>query len=244
MRDLQQLVYDSLVLFAFGPEDAAQSEIRNGTSCVVQIKNDAFLLTAEHVLTSALQAISGIPGTICVVGAYVLELTGRAIYRNKSLDIATVALSQAQVQALERDGRRVIRPAKWPPQLAEEDDRIIFGGFPGSIRNIQSWDEGVFSGITSAGVVTSASADWFTYHGDPDDMSQFDVSTGREETLLEKLDGVSGGPVFRSSGTSDGTLELVGVVSQGTEVFGHPVFRFSRRLDEIDPSGRVSGMRL
>jgi hypothetical protein len=241
MRDLQQLVYDSLVLFAFGPEDAAESEIRNATCCAVQVKDEAFILTAEHVLTRTLDMISTVPNTICVVGGYIFELRGRPVYRSKGLDIATIPVSQGQIAALERDGRRVIRPEEWPPRLVEKDDRIIFGGFPGRVRRIESWDKGVFNGITSAGAVTSVTNDWFSYHGDPDDMSQSDVPTGREEDMLEKFDGISGGPVFRSSGAPSGKLELVGVVSQGTTVFGHPVFAFSRRLDVIDASGRIRG---
>lgn len=244
MRELLQSVYDTLILFAFGPEDVAASAIRNGTCCAVQVKNDAFLLTAAHVLTGALDMLRIARDTICVVGTYELELRGRTVYHDERLDLATIPLSRGEIERLEGDGRRIIRIEQWPPRCAERGDKIIFGGFPRTMRRIQSWDEGTFNAVVSAGAVTSVSSDgdWFTYHGDPADMTQTDVPAGKEEEdLLEQFGGVSGGPVFRSSGIPSGGLELVGIVSEGTPVCGHTVVRFARRLDAIHPSGPIGG---
>jgi trypsin-like peptidase len=241
MRDLLQRVYDTLILFAFGPEDAASTAIRNGTCCAVQVGNEAFLVTAEHVLAPALSAIETNANTICVVGGYVMNMRGREVYRNAHLDLATIALTRKNVEQLEGDGRRIVRMDKWPPRLAENDDPVIFGGFPSSIRMIESWDTGHFKAVVSAGVVTSVSSDgnWFTYYGDPADMTQTDVNTDSEEELLQEYGGTSGGPVFRARGKSVDALELVGVVSEGGAELGHLV-RCARRLDMIGASGSIS----
>jgi hypothetical protein len=94
--------------------------------------------------------------------------------------------------------------------------------------------------VTSAGVVTTVLEDWFSYRGNPDDIAQFDVATGNEEPILERLGGVSGGPVFRVISHPVLRLALVGVVSEGTPVFGHPSFKFTRRLDVIELDGRIA----
>src|SRR5438067_466692 len=106
MRDLLESVYDTLIPFAFGPEDSASTAIRNGTCCAVRVKNEAFLLTAEHVLTPALRAIQAKENAICVVGGYVIEMRGREVYWNEHLDLATVPLSRKHLKHLEDDGRR------------------------------------------------------------------------------------------------------------------------------------------
>jgi hypothetical protein len=242
MRDLLKSVYDTLILFAFGPEDAPSAVIRNGTCCAVQIGTEAFLVTSEHVLTPALRAIEAKPNMICVVGGYVMEMRGRQVYRNERLDLATIPLSRKHVERLESDGRRIIRVVDWPPRLAEKDEPLIFGGYPSSIRMVETWDVGDFSAVVSAGFVASVSSDgnWFTYHGEPDDMTQTDVKTGEEEDLLQEYGGISGGPVFRALGKSDDTLELVGVVVEGGAALGHLV-RCARRLDAIDARGSMSG---
>jgi hypothetical protein len=71
-------------------------------------------------------------------------------------------------------------------------------------------------------------------------MSQIDVATGLEDELLEHLDGISGGPVFRVVAKPIVRLELLGIVSQGSLVFGHHVGS-AARLDVIDTDGRIVG---
>ena len=152
---------------------------------------------------------------ICIAGCIELSLGKRRVFRRPGLDLATVPLSSREVSALEGDGRRIIRPATWPPQPAEVGDPMIFGGFPGAIREIESWEEGMLRAVTYAGVVTSVLDDWFSYRGDPDNIAQFDVTTRGEEAVLERLDGVSGGPVFRVVGQPVLRLDLVGVRAKG-----------------------------
>jgi hypothetical protein len=241
MRDLLEWVYDTLIVFAFGPEDAPSAEIRNGTCFAVQTGTEAFLVTAEHVLTPALRAIEMKPNTICVVGGYVMEMGGRHVYRSERLDLATISLSRKDVERLKGEGRRVVRVGNWPPRLAEKDESLLFGGYPSSIRVVDSWDVGEFNAVVSAGLVVSVSSDgnWFTYHGDPADMTQTDVKTGVDEELLQQYGGISGGPVFRVPGKSVDALEVVGVVAEGGTALGHLV-RCARRLDAIDARGSIS----
>ena len=128
----------------------------------------------------------------------------------------------------------------WPPRLAERDDPVIFGGYPRSIRALESWDVGEVNALVSAGVVDSVSPDenWFTSYGDPADMTQTDVYTGIDEDLIQRYGGISGGPVFRAMGKTVDTLELVGVVAEGGATLGHLV-RCARRLDVIDVRGSI-----
>jgi Trypsin-like peptidase domain len=242
MGDLLKSVYDTLIPLAFGPENGPSAAIRSGTCCAVQIGSEMFLVTAAHVLTPAMHAVQMDPHTICVVGTYVMEMRGRQVYRDERLDLATIPLSRRHIESLESDGRRIVRIDQWPPRLAQCDEPVIFGGYPGSIRRIESWDAGFFNAVVSAGVVSSVSLDtnWFTYHGDPVDMTQTNVTTGVTEELLQGYRGISGGPVFRAKGKSVAELELVGIVCEGGAELGHLV-RCARRLDIIEASGSISG---
>ena len=242
MRELQLKIYATLLPFAFGPEWPHECDpIRSATCSAVQTEGGAFLLTANHVLEEALRTVHHSPDALCAVGVVEFPLRIRASYCSKAFDVATIPLTADELDALERDGRNIIRPTQWPPRLAANDEPIIFGGFPKAMRNVESWQSGTLSAVTSAGYVTACGEDWFSYRGDPDDMAQFDVATGEEENILEKLDGVSGGPVFRIQRQSNQVLfELVGVVSEGSVIFGHHAFTFARRLDIIAGDGRIT----
>jgi hypothetical protein len=60
----------------------------------------AFLLTAAHIVTPALKAIQTVPNAICVVGSWIMEMRGRTVYVNESLDLATIPLSGRHVERL------------------------------------------------------------------------------------------------------------------------------------------------
>jgi hypothetical protein len=172
-------------------------------------------------------------------------MRGRTIYVNEPLDLATIPLSGRHLERLHDDGRRIIDVHDRPPRLVQKGEKLLFGGYPGRIRTIESWDAGAFNAIVLIGEVESVSSDghWFTYHGKPEDMTQTDVATRSEEPILEELGGLSGGPVFRSSGAAGGQLELVGVVADAPEnaFYGHIILRFARRLDVIRPDGSIVG---
>jgi hypothetical protein len=68
-RELGVEVSKTLIPFMFGPSTPGDpARIRNGTCSVVEIGPSAFLLTAEHVLTSALESMAASPNTM---GVYV-----------------------------------------------------------------------------------------------------------------------------------------------------------------------------
>ena len=184
--------------FAFGPRLlTSTADLRNGTCFAIVIEETApFLLTADHVLDTALRYLAR-GHCDCVIGPLEPPLSDRIISRDKPLDVATIRLTQAEVQILERNDLLIVRPEEWPPRPPAARDLIVFVGFPASARVIHSWTDGLFNGLTSQAQITGIRHDGFRYRAELKDLRQYDVATGKEEDVLTDYGGISGGPVFR-----------------------------------------------
>jgi hypothetical protein len=121
--------------------------------------------------------------------------------------------SEPQVRAITSDGEIgscVFQPRSWPPPLLKAGDYVAFGGFPGNLRILESFDELVFPSWSSgASQVSSVSGLQF--------VSTFEreywvSSFGNKYHMdLRALGGMSGGPVFIYRGLY---WDFVGIVSQ------------------------------
>jgi hypothetical protein len=215
--------------------------MRNGTCSAIVIEKTApFLVTADHVVDEALARLA--PGDWdCVAGPLELPLCDRIISRNENLDLATIRLTQEEVQILERHDRLIVRPEEWPPRPPAVEDLIVLVGFPASVRVIRSWTDGVFNAVTLQGLVTGIRDDGFRYRAEMKDLRQYDVVAGNEEDVLTDYAGISGGPVFRVKSEPLLRQELVGLVSEGALAYNTYPSVYFARLDRVQRDGRITG---
>src|SRR2546426_5291568 len=215
VRELFRQASRLAIPFTFGPRQLREpASIRNATCSAIETPQGAFLLTADHVLVETLSAIESGENIICRAGCLELRLLDGDFYRKPRHDIATIPIPTAGIQALEAFGWQIVRPQTWPAAQVELGDVVIVCGFPGTTREIVSWEKGVFPSLAIAGIVNVADDDWCSYRGNPQEISQVDVRRGEQTTLFTDLRGISGGPVFRIVGPAL-YLELVGAVSEG-----------------------------
>lgn len=227
--------------FAFGPPPKRGTSvgIHSGSCSAVEIGDSRFILTAAHVVVEALKAISEAP-TQVIAGPLDLTVDAETASLNKTLDIATIPITSAQIEAIERDGKRVIRPHSWPPPEPKINDGILFAGYPGSWRLVLSWDELDFRATTLLVLVHSVHERYFLCHRDPNYSAPVQVNV-QEEVPGMDLAGCSGGPVFLVRNESGELLvpQLCGVVSQDRPVGDHTLLQLAR-LDALQPSGKIN----
>lgn len=224
--------------FAFGPppKPGTRVGVRSGSCSAVEIGDSRFILTAAHVLVEALQALSREP-TQVIAGPLDLTIDPASVRFSKALDIATIPITPVQVQAIERDGKRVIRPGAWPPPEPKINDGVLLTGYPGSWRLVRSWDELDFRAVTLLVLVHSVHDHYFMCHRDPDYSEPVQVDVQEEVPGLD-LAGCSGGPAFLVRNESGELLvpQLCGVISQDRPIGDHILLQLAR-LDTLQTNG-------
>ena len=169
------------------------------------------------------------------IGNVELDPLDQLIDENKRLDLATLKLSEKQLKDITSDGEVgscVFKPTDWPPPLPKKGECIAFGGFPGGLRSVRSFDELEF-GSWSSGAAEISSVSDFQF-ACAFDRSYWIKSFGENHMDLNVLGGMSGGPVLIKRKLH---WDLVGIVSQYHENYDA---MFYTSLDLFVPMARLS----
>ncbi len=231
------LLFAKSILFGQRPSKSHRSEIKSGSVTLVDLGEGVLAITCEHVIASYQKMKQTHDSLVFQIGDIELDPLEQLIDKNVRLDLATIRLTDAQSRSITSNGpigSCIFRPKLWPPEPLKVGEFVAFGGFPGSLRTIASFDEYVFESWSSgASEISSVSDGQF--------VSKFErefwvKSFGAEHHLmLDTLGGLSGGPVFINRGLY---WEFVGIVSQYHENYDAMFFAstFSLRTDgTIEP---------
>lgn len=223
------LLFAKAILFGQRPSKSRVSEIHNGSVSLVNLGDGPLAVTCEHVISGYRDMKETHSDVVFQIGDVELDPCEQLIDANIRLDIATIRLTNNQTKAITSTGpigSCIFEPKEWPPPPLNEGEYIAFGGFPGSLRTLISFDEYVFYSWTSgASQVSSVSDGQFV---SPFDREFWVSSFGTKHHLdLSALGGLSGGPAFINRGLY---WDFVGIVSQYHENYDAMFFASACRL--------------
>ena len=229
------LLFAKPVFFGQRPSRTHPSEIRNGTITLVDLGTGPLGITCQHVIASYRKERANLDRVIFQVGDVDFDPNEQLIDENQRLDLATIRLTEKQVKAITSEGEIgscVFHPKEWPRPLTKKGDFVAFGGFPGSLRTVLSFDELEF-GTWSSGASEVSSASDFQF-GSVFEREFWVKSFGERYRMdLNALGGMSGGPAFIKR---EPYWDLVGIVSQYNENYDTVFFA---SLRPIRPDGKI-----
>ncbi len=175
------------------PEDTAARILHNGTICYVDTGSRRIGITASHVYKEYLadKENHGAEAIECQFGNSTIYPEKHVIADSERWDIATFDLPDVFVGGAIRNPNSYHHAVLWPPQRAQKSDAVIFGGFPGVLREEKgSTADLPFQWV--AGRVSEVTDDAITLEPDFEKMRWQGPETN------DNPGGWSGGPVFRS----------------------------------------------
>lgn len=219
------------------PSSDRPAKMSTGTATLVQLPIGPVVFTCEHVVREALAVRTTDPDTLFQIGDVVVDLDQQLIDCNQQRDVATIRIADSQLEKLlagDEIGTSLFVPVAWPPPIPTEQDYVAFGGFPGTLREVTSFQDLVF-GTWSLGAskVDSSNERQFATHFQRDRWDQA-YGTPEHRTLAE-LGGMSGGPVFI---LRDLHWDLVGIVKEYHEAYD---LMFFASLACVRPDGTIEG---
>ena len=201
--------------WTFEPGGDQPVRFRNGTICYVDTGEKTLGITANHVYTgepSYLSDLEAYNGSVhAQFGGNTIYPEKRFIAGDKKLDIATFDVPPVFVSASEV--KVIHKPATWPPPPLQQGELVIYGGYPGALKE-PGTNEIVWPFQSFTWKVTDVTETNIVLHVD---FPNLYWPGHEEEKINDVLGGVSGGPVFRIIEIPEGTqmrvrFELVGIV--------------------------------
>ena len=186
--------------------------LHNGTICYVDTGQRQIGITNNHVYQQYIDDLANFPDVEAQFNGNTIRSEARLIDRNAELDLATLDVPAIFVSSSTRD-LAYHKPAVWPPPAAKAGDLVLYGGYPGVLRDFSPGEiEFPFQSfmwrpheITDANIVLYLDFPNLLWPGH------------EGERINEELGGISGGPVFRIVEHLDqpekrAYYELVGIV--------------------------------
>lgn len=225
------LLFAKAAFFGQRPSPKRTTEIRNGTITLVEIGNRSYGITCHHVIEGYKQYREQHDDVIFNIGHVELDPVNQLVDSDPKIDIALIELTNDQIIQLTSEGEigsQVHKPAKWPPGKPQKDEYVIFGGFPGSLRVVETFNEIVFYSWSSGGSRIDAGGD--TRFITAFERDYWISSFGEKHNLeLKDLGGMSGGPAFIKR---DLHFEFVGILTDYEENYDTVFFASAQTINE------------
>lgn len=228
------LLFARAVFFGPRPKDSisGESKINSATATLVDLGSGHMAITCHHVLKSFRQKRAEDENLIFQMGDLELDIEQHIIAESEALDLVTIRVDSAQAKELNGAGEIgscFYEPPRWPPQCLCTESFVSFGGFPGQLRTVKSFDTLEFpSWSCGASEVSSVSEQAFYSAFDRD---YWVVSYGDGTRLDIALGGLSGGPAFVDRGMY---FEFAGIVTDHQP--NYDAMRFTK-ASYINPDG-------
>jgi hypothetical protein len=193
-------------------------QIESTTGCLLQLHNEYFLVTAEHVLDKYEERRDNGESLVWQVGEFPFDPLPRVAWRGSSKrtpkDIVFLRLLEREAREAWGDQAHIISAANgWPPSAPIEGELVLLAGYPKRIREVES-DTITPRPLSAMLKVTRSTGDGtFKCRYESSDITSFDPEALPLEDLRGNTGGVSGGPVFRIEDSSD-PFVFVGVLSE------------------------------
>ena len=214
-----------------GLDDEGRNRVlHSGTLCVFNTGIMQIGVTADHVYEQYLLDKTRFGSFGCQFGGATVEPEKWLIDRSRKADLATFQVPEV-ILALANLYPHY--PLQWPTEAVREREVVIYGGYPGSLREEKATTlESPFQTIASA--VTSASRDQMGLYLDLVNL-RWPFHDG--EKINSRLGGMSGGGVYRVvEARPVDRIELVGFIYEHSETFD---LMFARHAKFIAADGSI-----
>ena len=223
------LLFSKAVFFGRPPSKMRKGRIRNGSVTLIDLGSGPIAVTCQHVIASFRRMRKCSNKVLFQIGSVELDPLAQLVDESRRIDLATIRLTPDQAKKITSEGEIgscIFRPKAWPPPLLTKGEFVAFGGFPGALRTMVSFDEIDFESWSSgASEVSSVSEHQF--------VSAFDReywvnSFGAERDMdFKALGGMSGGPAFINRGLY---WDLAGIVSEYSANYDAVFFSSAKAL--------------
>lgn len=230
------LLFAKAVFFGQRPSPKTATKIKNGTITLIDFGKGPIGLTCQHVIKGYREYKENYEDVLFNIGHVELDPIDQLIDENDQIDLATIELTEQQVKAITSHceiGSCVYNPSNWPPTPVKKGEFVAFGGFPGSLQTVKSFNELVFSSWSSGGsLVHSVSEYRFV---SPFEREHWIKSFGEPHQMdLHELGGMSGSPTFVFRGVA---FEFVGVLYEYEDNFDTVIFTSAH---PVKPDGTIT----
>ncbi len=225
------LLFAKAAFFGQRPSPKRATKIRNGSISLVEIGNRPYGITCHHVVEEYRLYREQHDDVIFNIGHVELDPVNQLVDTDQKIDIALIELTNDQIIQLTSEGEigsQVYKPAKWPPSQPQKDEFVIFGGFPGSFRVVESFNEIVFYSWSSGGSRIDAGGG--TRFISAFERDHWISSFGEKHNLeLKDLGGMSGGPAFIKR---EFHFEFVGILTDYEKNYDTVFFASAQTIKE------------
>jgi len=224
------LLFAKAVFFGARPSESRPFKVNSGTVTLADLGGGPIAITCEHVIAEYDDMRRESDEVLFQIGCTEIDPIAQLIDKNARLDLAIIRLTEHQVEAITSEGEIgscVFKPRTWPPPSLNKGEYVAFGGFPGYLRDVVSFDELEF-GSWSSGASEVSSVSDFQF------ISAFErefwvKSFGSEHHMnLDALGGMSGGPAFINRGLY---WDLAGIIYEYDKNYDAVFFCF----DPVNP---------
>jgi len=201
------------VVFGEYPSRERPSKLNNGTVSLLRLDCGPVAVTCHHVIDFYRKRVSGGEKCVFQIGQCRLNPLDTLLSESPEVDLAVLALTEAQVEKVLNDGSQIasyfFEPVSWPPARVTEGDDVVFCGFPGQWREAADYDHLKFSSYTVGERVTAVGERSFICEFDRQSWLKHFYSKGADS--LAEFGGMSGGPAFAPRKLN---FEFVGVIQK------------------------------
>jgi hypothetical protein len=137
------LLFAKAAFYGQRPSRKAPMKVNNGTVTLVDVGSGPVAVTCWHVIDD-FRTKKKTDDIIFQLGFVDLDPQEQLIDESERLDLATIRLTEQQAKAITSEGEIgscVFKPKSWPPPMPQTGEFVAFGGFPGSLRTILSFDD-------------------------------------------------------------------------------------------------------
>ena len=219
--------------FSIRPSKLYCPLVKSGTISLIKFDQLKLGVTCYHVVQGFRELKGKFPDALFQIGNFAFDLLANLIDESKDLDIATINLSNTDLEEISI-GRRIayFEPSTWPPGVLKRGDFVTLGGFPRiwrkQINNLEVEFESFSLGATKVTDVSHKSIVCLL------EREFWIHPAGHERALrLVSFGGLSGGPafIFRSL-----VSEFVGIIYEYSE--NNEYFLLSR-CSPIGKDGKI-----
>jgi len=226
LPQLRELASNMAAPFVWSAEP--NSILHSGTLCLLKTPRRRIGVTANHVYKSYLEDLNHIPGIEAQFGGTTVYPEKRLIDSDEKLDLATFDVPELMVLP-----PRFFHEPAWPPRRIEPKDVVLYGGFPGVLKELKP-GEIVTPFQSFIWRVTDIATDSMVMNVDFANL--YWPGHSAEEKISKNPGGVSGGPVYRVIEADIDRLEIVGFIFEYYEPW--ETMR-ARHIERINPDGTI-----